>query len=176
MMKKIAVIERGDLFCYDFGMRDGSLQRGRRPVLVIQDTEFNRRAPTILVAAITTVMKKPYLPCHIFLGAHYGLVRPSMVLLEQIFSVNKKNLGDYIGHLNNRAIWERIDGVLGMTFGLQKGNKPVGDIRCLCRKCLSDYFQDASYLIYRVDPYQEHRERCDKCDNLGFDYVIARRE
>ena len=81
MKKKIS---RGDLFYYDFGEREGSIQSGVRPVLVVQANEFNTNAPTIIVASLTTVLKKRYLPSHIILGKEFGLKKPSMVLLEQI--------------------------------------------------------------------------------------------
>ena len=77
-------IQRGDLFYYDFGKREGSVQSGERPVMVIQADNFNANAPTIIVAAVTAVMKKKYLPSHIILGEDFGLKKPSMVLLEQI--------------------------------------------------------------------------------------------
>ena len=80
-------ISRGDLFYYDFGEREGSIQSGVRPVLVVQDNEFNTNAPTIIVASLTTVLKKRYLPSHIILGKEFGLKKPSMVLLEQIQTI-----------------------------------------------------------------------------------------
>lgn len=85
-------IQRGDLFYYDFGKREGSVQSGERPVMVIQADNFNANAPTIIVAAVTAVMKKKYLPSHIILGEDFGLKKPSMVLLEQIQTVNKDEL------------------------------------------------------------------------------------
>ena len=65
---KEKTICRGDLFYYDFGTRTGSVQSGTRPVLVIQADDYNRNAPTIIVAAVTGVIKKRYLPSHILLG------------------------------------------------------------------------------------------------------------
>ena len=84
MKKKIS---RGDLFYYDFGEREGSIQSGVRPVLVVQANAFNTNAPTIIVASLTTVLKKRYLPSHIILGKESGLKKPSMVLLEQIQTI-----------------------------------------------------------------------------------------
>lgn len=85
---KEKTICRGDLFYYDFGTRTGSVQSGTRPVLVIQADDYNRNAPTIIVAAVTGVIKKRYLPSHILLGQEFGLKKPSMVLLEQLQTVN----------------------------------------------------------------------------------------
>ena len=99
-------IQRGDLFYYDFGKREGSVQSGERPVMVIQADNFNANAPTIIVAAVTAVMKKKYLPSHIILGEDFGLKKPSMVLLEQIQTVNKDELTDYIGSVTSTTLWQ----------------------------------------------------------------------
>ena len=64
---KERIISRGDLFYYDFGDRVGSVQSGERPVLVVQADDYNQNAPTIIVAAVTSVIKKRYLPYFIFL-------------------------------------------------------------------------------------------------------------
>ena len=99
-------IHRGDLYYYDFGNSTGSVQSGERPVLVVQADDYNRNAPTIMVAAVTSVMKKRYLPSHITLGCEFGLKKPSIVLLEQIRTVNKEDLQEYI--LDSR---KRDDGI-----------------------------------------------------------------
>lgn len=126
-------IQRGDLFYYDFGKREGSVQSGERPVMVIQADNFNANAPTIIVAAVTAVMKKKYLPSHIILGEDFGLKKPSMVLLEQIQTVNKDELTDYIGSVNDERLWKQINAALKKTFGLWIYNTDRnGDVRCLC--------------------------------------------
>ena len=63
--KDMKTIRRGEIYSYDFGITKGSIQSGRRPVLVIQADNFNEKAPTVIVASITTVIKKRYLPSHI---------------------------------------------------------------------------------------------------------------
>ena len=75
---KERMISRGDLFYYDFGERVGSVQSGERPVLVVQADDYNKNAPTVIVAAVTSVIKKRYLPSQIILGAKFGLMKPSM--------------------------------------------------------------------------------------------------
>ena len=106
---KEKTICRGDLFYYDFGTRTGSVQSGTRPVLVIQADDYNRNAPTIIVAAVTGVIKKRYLPSHILLGQEFGLKKPSMVLLEQLQTVNKDELRDYIGTIEDEQLLRRIN-------------------------------------------------------------------
>lgn len=167
------LIKRGDLFYCDFGNNEGSIQSGRRPVLVLQADAFNVKAPTIIVASITTVIKKSYLPSHIFLGEAFGLPKPSMVLLEQIQTVNKTELGEYIGFLDEEELWKKINVALKKTFGLWLYNKErTGDIRCLCQKCLTDYMSDSNYMVRRLDPLATAKDKCDKCQGTGYDYVV----
>lgn len=78
---KEKTIRRGDLFYCDFGNNAGSIQCGERPILVLQANDYNNNAPTVVVAAITSVVKKRYLPSHIVLGENFGLKKPSMVSL-----------------------------------------------------------------------------------------------
>ena len=166
-------IQRGDLFYYDFGKREGSVQSGERPVMVIQADKFNANAPTIIVAAVTAVMKKKYLPSHIILGEDFGLKKQSMVLLEQIQTVNKDELTDYIGSVNDERLWKHINAALKKTFGLWIYNTDrTGDVRCLCPKCLSDYIHDPNYVVRRLDPFAKSKDHCDKCNNSGWDYIV----
>lgn len=166
-------IQRGDLFYYDFGKREGSVQSGERPVMVIQADNFNANAPTIIVAAVTAVMKKKYLTSHIILGEDFGLKKPSMVLLEQIQTVNKDELTDYIGSVNDERLWKQINAALKKTFGLWIYNTDRnGDVRCLCPKCLSDYIHDPNYVVRRLDPFAKSKDHCDKCNNSGWDYIV----
>ena len=170
-------IKRGDLFYFDFKEREGSIQSGLRPVLVIQADEFNANAPTIIVASITAVIKKRYLPSHIFLGENYGLKKPSMVLLEQIQTVNKKDLSDYIGTIDDNQLLKRVDNTLKKTFGLWKYKKiNEDDVRCLCPSCLKDYIASNDYLIRRRDPFARSKSKCDKCGRLGWQYIVKEKD
>ena len=147
MKKKIS---RGDLFYYDFGEREGSIQSGVRPVLVVQANEFNTNAPTIIVASLTTVLKKRYLPSHIILGKEFGLKKPSMVLLEQIQTINKNDLLDYIGSVNNERLMKRIDNSLKKTFGFWFYKKEdATNVLTLCPSCLKDYMSSNSSIRLR---------------------------
>ena len=142
-------IRRGDIFSYDFGTRIGSIQSGVRPVLVIQADNFNANAPTVIVASITSVIKKRYLPSHIILGEDFGLTKPSMVLLEQIQTVNKNDLTEYIGFVDDERLWRKINAALKKTFGLWLYNTDR-----------------------RLDPFQKSKGTCDKCNDRGWDYVV----
>lgn len=166
-------IKRGDIFYYDFGENKGSIQCGRRPVLCLQADDFNRKAPTVIVAAITTVIKKQYMPSHVLLPPDAGLPQPSMVLLEQIRAINKTDLEDYLGCVEDETTWRDINKALKKEFGLwiYKPDR-TGDIRCLCPKCLQDYKSNSSLIIKRLDPFSSKTDRCVKCDGLGYDYIV----
>ena len=166
-------IKRGDLFYYDFGTREGSIQSGVRPVLVVQADDYNRNAPTIIVACLTAVIKKRYLPSHIILGEDFGLKKPSMVLLEQIQTVNKEHLTDYIGSVDDEHLWRQINAALKKTLGLWFYKKEKGgDVRCLCPKCFNDYIHDPNYIVRRADPFAKKKDKCDKCGGSGWDYIL----
>lgn len=124
---KEKMICRGDLFYYDFGDNSGSVQSGERPVLVIQADDYNQNAPTIIVAAVTSVIKKRYLPSHIILGEEFGLKKPSMVLLEQIRTVNREDLREYIGTVDDDKLFRQINATLKrlLDFGFtsRRGKK-----------------------------------------------------
>lgn len=173
---KEKMICRGDLFYYDFGDNSGSVQSGERPVLVVQADDYNQNAPTIIVAAATSVIKKRYLPSHIILGEEFGLKKPSMVLLEQIQTVNREDLSEYIGTVDDDKLFRQINATLKKTFGLWV-YKPEEkeNIRCLCPKCLNDYIHNPNYIVRRLDPFAKRKDRCDKCDGYGWDYVVTDR-
>lgn len=152
---KEKMICRGDLFYYDFGDNSGSVQSGERPVLVVQADDYNQNAPTIIVAAVTSVIKKRYLPSHIILGEEFGLKKPSMVLLEQIRTVNREDLREYIGTVDDDKLFRQINATLKKTFGL--------------------WVYKPDYIVRRLDPFAKRKERCDKCDGDGWDYVVTDR-
>ena len=92
--------KRGDIYYVDFGEKDGSKQGGVRPVLIIQNDTGNRYSPTVIAAAITSQLGKAKLPTHIALAAQgSGLPKDSVILLEQIRTLDKRRIGYYIGKL-----------------------------------------------------------------------------
>ena len=101
-------IMRGEIYYADLSPVIGSEQGGMRPVLVLQNNVGNKHSPTVIVAVITSRLGKPKLPTHVKLGASY-LAKDSMVLLEQIRTIDKRRLLEYIGHvtLDEMSIIER---------------------------------------------------------------------
>ena len=168
-------VKHGDIFCYDFGTNEGSIQNGISPALVIQANNFNANSPTTVIAAITTAQKGMYLPSHIFLGERYGLDRPSTVMLEQLRTVNQEDLDPYIGTVEDHTTLNAISKALKKTYGLWFYQAPKDDVRCLCRRCLDEYRDSDEYIISRRDPFQKEKEPCDRCRHPGYDYVLKPR-
>lgn len=112
------VIRRGDIFYADLRPVIGSEQGGIRPVLVIQNDIGNRYSPTVIVAAITSRMNKAKLPTHIEIdAARYHIVKDSVILLEQLRTIDKSRLKDKVCHLDE-GILKKIDVALMVSLEL----------------------------------------------------------
>lgn len=113
-------IKRGDVFFADLSPVVGSEQGGTRPVLVIQNDIGNRFSPTVIVAAITAQIQKAKLPTHVEIAAaKHGFERDSVILLEQVRTIDKSRLTDKITHLDD-ALMKQVDEALKVSFGLIK--------------------------------------------------------
>ena len=111
-------IRRGDIYYADLRPVVGSEQGGIRPVLIIQNDVGNAHSPTVICAAITSRMNKAKLPTHVSLDSgKYDLVKDSVVLLEQLRTIDKTRLKDKICHLENQVLFE-IDKALEISLGL----------------------------------------------------------
>lgn len=112
------IVKRGDIFYADLSPVVGSEQGGVRPVLVIQNNIGNKYSPTIIVAAITSQINKAKLPTHIEVNAkEYGLPKDSVLLMEQIRTIDKKRLREKIGRIN-KPMMKEIDESLKISLGL----------------------------------------------------------
>ncbi|MBB6730832.1 type II toxin-antitoxin system PemK/MazF family toxin [Cohnella zeiphila] len=112
------IVKRGDVFYADLSPVVGSEQGGVRPVLVIQNDIGNRFSPTVIVAAITAQIQKAKLPTHVEIEAKtHGLDRDSVVLLEQIRTIDKQRLTDKITHLEEEMM-RKVDDALQISVGL----------------------------------------------------------
>jgi len=112
-------ILRGDLYYADLNPIIGSEQGGVRPVLVIQNDVGNRHSPTVIIAAITGKTVKELLPTHCVLSAQNGLHRESIVLLEQIRTIDKQRLKEYVGALGQEDM-SAVDTALAVSVGLTR--------------------------------------------------------
>lgn len=116
----ILIVKRGDVFFADLSPVVGSEQGGTRPVLIIQNDIGNRFSPTVIVAAITAQIQKAKLPTHVEIKANkYGFERDSVILLEQLRTIDKSRLTDRITQLDG-PLMEKVDLALGISLGLIK--------------------------------------------------------
>ena len=114
----ITNIKRGDIFYADLSPVVGSEQGGLRPVLIIQNDVGNRYSPTVIAAAITSRMGKTRLPTHIDIHAdRVGLAKDSVILLEQIRTLDKRRLKEKMGHLDG-AVMTQVNNAIAVSFGL----------------------------------------------------------
>lgn len=112
------IIKRGDIFYADLRPVIGSEQGGIRPVLIVQNDTGNKHSPTVICAAITSKMNKAKLPTHVELDAdRYGVVKDSVILLEQVRTIDKSRLKEKVCHLD-RDVLKRIDKALIISLSL----------------------------------------------------------
>ena len=112
-------VKRGDIYYADLSPVVGSEQGGIRPVLIIQNDIGNKYSPTVIAAAITSHIDKAKLPTHIEIAARdYGLPKDSVILLEQVRTLDRKRLKEKIGHLDE-ALMAKVNAALYISFGLE---------------------------------------------------------
>lgn len=112
-------VKRGDIFYADLSPVVGSEQGGVRPVLIVQNDTGNKHSPTVIAAAITSQTGKARLPTHIALAAgSAGLPKDSIVLLEQVRTLDKRRLREHMGRADDRVM-RQVDNAIAVSFGLQ---------------------------------------------------------
>ena len=115
-------IKRGDIYYADLSPVVGSEQGGLRPVLIIQNDVGNRYSPTVIAAAITSRMGKTRMPTHIDVHAEkVGLAKDSVILLEQVRTLDKRRLKEKMGHLDDELMGE-VNSAIAVSFGLSDGS------------------------------------------------------
>ena len=118
-------IKRGDIYYADLSPVVGSEQGGLRPVLIVQNDIGNRYSPTVIAAAITSKLGKNKLPTHIDIYAsEVGLAKDSVILLEQIRTLDKRRLREKMGHLNE-SVMARVNDAISVSFGLVEQPAPI---------------------------------------------------
>ncbi len=111
-------VKRGDIFYADLSPVVGSEQGGVRPVLIVQNDTGNKHSPTVIAAAITSQTGKARLPTHITLTAgSVGLPKDSIVLLEQVRTLDKRRLREHMGRVDDRVM-RQVDNAIAVSFGL----------------------------------------------------------
>ena len=166
---------RGDMYYADLGKGIGSEQEGYRPVVIIQNNVGNKHSPTVIIASITSKRDaKAKLPTHYLIGAEDGLEMPSLVLLEQLRTIDKRRLSSFIGHLSEKHI-QGINHALAVSVGLIE-SIPNKLIRCLCRTCAENFYGSGAFVLRRVNADQTEQDTCTYCNSRkGFDYEITRK-
>lgn len=124
------LVKRGDIYYADLSPVIGSEQGGLRPVLIVQNDVGNKYSPTVIAAAITSQIGKSRLPTHIPIDAvSYGLTKDSVILLEQIRTIDKTRLKDKMGHID-ASLMEQVNDAINVSFGLWMFNLKMEDKIC----------------------------------------------
>lgn len=114
------IVKRGDIYYADLSPVVGSEQGGVRPVLIVQNNVGNKFSPTVIAAAITSQINKAKMPTHIEIDADdYGLSKDSVILLEQVRTIDKRRLKERIGHLNDHLM-DRVNEAIEISLGLEE--------------------------------------------------------
>jgi len=155
-------IKRGDIYYADLNPVIGSEQGDTRPSLVVQNNMGNTYSPTIVIVPLTCNLNKNPLPTHVIIPAVHGLDADSLALVEQIRTVDRSRISDYIGRIGSKTQSE-IDLALEVCVGLEKRRSPKGELMTLvlCRRCEND-FRDSGYVVVKQG-WQEVKESCDFC-------------
>ena len=185
--EKPSHILRGQMYYACLDPVIGSEQNGNRPVLIVQNDLGNLHSPTVIAAPITSHVKKMRLPTHIGIPSCYDLPERSMVLLEQIRTIDKRRLGEYIGCLDD-DIMHCIDRAVSISVGLKQRLffswepwEPTGQehedheemVLCLCPICASQFFNSPDHVIRRISSKSAPMETCTYCDvRLGHTYRV----
>ena len=156
-------VKRGDIYHADLDPVFGSEQGGYRPVLVIQNN----------IAAITS-KEKMKLPTHIAVPEMEELEKDSVVLLEQLRTLDKRRLENYVCTLD-RTEMEKINKAIRRSTGIPKIiEKPL--VVSLCRVCAGNFYDVPGHYIRRVNPEQRYKDTCMFCNvRNGYDYYIGRK-
>lgn len=173
------MICRGDIYYAELNPVEGSEQGGVRPVLVIQNNKGNKYGSTVIVAPITSKGKKYYLPTHVVLPERLELPHRSMALLEQIRTLDRKRLREFLDHMTGREM-EAVDEAICASLSLSAGKQaekaePEGKRLCLCPNCASQFYSSPDHVIRRAEGAQEGGT-CEYCEVLpGFDFIVINR-
>lgn len=177
MIKK--KVSWGEIYYCDITNSKGSVQSGKRPVLVVQTDKLNKSSPTAVVAVLTSVIKKEEMNTHVSLGEECGLSEPSLVLLEQLRTVDvNEELTDYIGKVTDTDKINEIKRGLKYEIGLpiKPRAERRGAVLSLCSNCRKELFKDKDHVLKRIDPFQSEQECCEKCHvGYGYDYFVMKR-
>ena len=154
---------RGEIYFAHLGTGIGSEQRGRRPVIIIQNDIGNKYSPTVIVAAITSEVKhKGNLPVHHMIGPVDGLKKDSYILLEQIRTIDKKRLDRYIGKIPEKHIID-IDNALAISIGLNVNAEKKH--LWLCDTCAKRLKGISAFSFVKDSNFVYKTKKCSFCNH-----------
>ena len=167
---------RGELYYADLGKGVGSEQEGYRPVVNVQTNIGNKYSPTVIVAPVTTNHEaKAKLPTHCYIGAESGLDTSSVILLEQLRTIDKKRLGHFVGRLN-RTHLRQLNHALAVSIQLTEASVNRISI-CLCSTCAKKFSSIGAFSLQQRSHSQKAKEVCAACKrSAGIDYEMIQRK
>ena len=166
-------IRRGDIFFANLDPVVGSEQGNDRPVLIVQNDIGDAHSPTVIIAPLTKNLHKKQLPTHVLIPKLNGLEADSMVLAEQIRTIDRSRLSHYVGRIG-RDLQAHVDNALAICIGLERKRPAKGELLelSLCSRCEGD-FGKSGYLLVKKG-WQAVKEQCDFCkvENRGLSFGI----
>lgn len=156
------IIKRGDIFYTDLSPVVGSEQGGVRPVIIIQNNVGNKCSSCVIVAAITSQINKAKLPTHVEISG-CGLSKNSVILLEQIRTLDKRRLGDYIGTVNDELL-NKVDDAILTSMGIPKMKIPEYEDKIVKRI--------QKYITYFINLEQKHINDNKKVKQCRYDIKV----
>lgn len=181
-------VTRGQMYYADLDPVIGSEQGGFRPVLILQNNVGNKYSPTVIVAPISSRRKKMRQPTHVGIPPYFDMPNDSVAMLEQIRTIDKSRLRDYIGRLDD-DVMDYIDGAFGVSIGIEKAfpfvkqqkkrEREAGDemVLCLCPVCARQFFNSPDHVIKRTGSRNTPKETCTYCGvRMGHVYRVINRK
>lgn len=174
-MQGFEFVKRGDIYLANLNPVEGSEQGGIRPVLVIQNDTANLHSPTVIVVPMTSKPKKVYLPTHIVLPRSLGIKEDSVLLFEQIRTIDKSRLIKYIAPITD-IYEEKVNDAIQISLSLDSKPSSNGLLMTLCATCRSDFVNTEAYHVWR-DYSCDTKDTCTYCNHRqGYDYIIQSKE
>ena len=168
------LVKWGEIFLCNLGKSNNSVQAGIRPVLIVQNNIGNTFSSTVIVAPITSSVKRLNLPTHVLLHQSCGLRNPSVAMLEQLRTIDRKDLYKYLGKVRDRQTIDEIKAAISVEFDL--GEKPYPEKTNLCSKCLQKLREDSELNLRPYGKRYDQRVPCDLCNyGLGYAYAIRKK-
>ena len=159
-------VKRGDIYYADLSPVVGSEQGGLRPVLIIQNDIGNKYSPTVIAAAITSRMSKARLPTHIDIYAdEVGLAKDSVILLEQIRTLDKSRLKEKMGHLDDAAM-DHVNTAIAISFGLGSAKEDAA-ARAMMQRTQHSYTPRTPAAVAAVTPPPARDNQAAAVHNSG---------